>query len=75
MNVEVEYSRCDGLGTGDAAVLVRVEGVVDCGVADCLSSHGDFKEGLPVSLLNVDHSEAVDFLVSRFFLNHEIVNG
>ena len=75
LNVEVEYSGCDGLGTGDAAVLVRVEGVVVCRVADCSSSHGDFKEGLPIAFLYVDYSEAVDFLIPRFFLDHKIVNS
>ena len=43
-------------------------------MADCFPCDCDFQEDLPVAFLNVDNSEAMNFLVSNFFLDHEIVH-
>ena len=74
MNVEVDNGWGDCLGAWDTTVLVRVKGPMVTRMVDCVSCDRQFEEGLPICLLYMNDTKAMDLLISRFLLDKHVVN-
>ena len=63
-----------GFVTWAGSVLTGVDSFVDgCVMEELFPFYSD--QAVEVGFVNMDHAEAVDFIVTRFFLDHDVHDG